>query len=431
MTRKNNTHPFYTLILCLGILTGIVLPACSPQPEANTVSFMVFGDPAELAAYQQLVSAFEAAHPEIQIDLRHVPDQGDYRRKLAVDFSAGAPPDVMLLNYRRFARFAAESGLTPLDDYVAASDLIHPADFYPQAFNAFDYQNQLWCIAQNISSLVVYYNVDLFDQAGLAMPQANWRWEDFVAAARALTIDKDGDGVMDQYGAGIKPNIFRLAPFIWQNGGTLVDNPQNPTRLTLDTPEAQSAFAWFINLQLVEGVVPDAAAEAAQDSESRFMNGTLAMFFNSRRGVPTYRTIEDFNWDVAPLPYSQQPASILHSDGYCMAASAANKDAAWTFIAFANSEAGQEIIAATGRTVPSLVSVANSPFFLNPEQKPVHSQVFLDVIPTLQGVPVMPGWVPIEEYTAREIERAFYGQASLETVLDTIQSMSAPYFQEP
>ncbi len=422
-------HPWRSILWL--ILAGLLLlQGCAPAPEEGRVSFMVFGEPAELAAYQSLVAAFHTAHPEIQIALRHVPDQGDYRRKLAVDFSAGAPPDVMLLNYRRFAQVAEGGGLMPLDAYVAESDLIRPEDFYPQAFNAFMYEGQLWCIAQNISSLILYYNKDLFDQAGLAYPTADWRWDDFLSAARILTRDLDEDGQTDQYGAGIAPSLFRLAPFIWQNGGTLVDDPVNPTRLTLDAPQSLAALTWFVGLQVQEGVVPDAAAETAQDSESRFLNGTLAMFFNSRRGVPTYRTITAFSWDVAPLPHSAQPASILHADGYCMAARAADPASAWVFIEFANSAAGQEIITSTGRTVPSLVSVANSPHFLDPGKAPASSQVFLDVIPTLGMVPVLPGWVPVEERTAREIARAFYGHADIPEILWAIETLTRPYFTE-
>ena len=156
--------------------------------------------------------------------------------------------------------------------------------------------------SQNISSLVVYYNADLFTAAGVAPPAAGWTWADFLAAAQALTRDTDGDGTIDQYGAGIEPSLFRVAPFIWQLGGDIVDDPLRPTRLTLDSAPSQAALNWFVSLQTEHGVVPDALAEAAEESEVRFLNGNLAMFFNSRRGVPTYRTIEGFAWDVAPLP---------------------------------------------------------------------------------------------------------------------------------
>ena len=75
----------------------------------------------------------------------------------------------------------------------------------------------------------------------------------------------------------------------------MVDDPASPERLALDAPGALAAFQWFVDLQVKEQVVPDAAAEAAESSESRFLNGRLAMYFNSRRGVPTYRTIKTFN----------------------------------------------------------------------------------------------------------------------------------------
>jgi multiple sugar transport system substrate-binding protein len=413
---------------CLFCLLLLCCVGCGPSEERGSITFMVFGDPAELAAYQRLVEAFEAQHPEIDVELGHVPGQQDYRQRLAADFSTGEPPDVMLLNYRRFAQFAASGGLAPLGPYLAQSDLLHEPDFYAPTLESFTFDGQLWCIPQNISSLVVYYNRDLFDAAGLAYPTGDWTRDDFVALARALTRDLDGDGQIDQYGAGLSPNLFRLAPFVWQDGGELVDDPANPTRLTLDSPATLAAFQWFVDLQVKEGVVPDAVAEVAESSESRFLNGRTAMYFNSRRGVPTYRTITTFQWDVAPLPNGPRPSGILHSDGYCLAAKTQDKAAAWTFIEFANSAEGQRLVAATGRTVPSLIEVAESPAFLDPDQPPANSRVFLDTIPQLGRVPLLSTWPAVEETASREIERAFYGQASVEEAAAAAVSLTQPYF---
>ncbi len=395
----------------------------------NAVSFMVFGDPEELAAYQSLVAGFTAVHPDIPIELRHTPSLGEYRQRLAVGFSAGTPPDVMLLNYRRIGAFAGQGAFEPLGPYLAQSDRLHEEDFFPEAIAAFYLDGQLWCIPQNISSLVVYYNQDLFAAAGLEPPHVDWTWDDFLAAARALTLDLNGDGRIDQYGAGIEPSLYRLAPFIWQNGGELVDDPARPTRLTLDSPAALEAFTWFANLQVVEGVVPSAVAESAESSESRFLNGRLAMYFNSRRGVPTYRTISGFTWDIAPLPQHREAAGILHSDAYCMAAVSTNKEAAWTFIEYANSVEGQQRMLATGRTVPSLQAVAQSPRFLEPEQPPLRSHIFLDTLPVMRQVPTIHQWVTIEEAANREIERAFYGQVSVREAAETAVQRTTVYFQ--
>jgi multiple sugar transport system substrate-binding protein len=417
-----------SLVLLVVALLLPMVAACAAPPPLTTVSFMVSGSQEEFQAYQSLVKSFQTDNPDYRIDLRYVPDDGDYRRRLAADFSASTPADVFLLNYRRIAPFAAEGAMTPIGPYLAQSSVIQEADFFQPAIDAFRFQGELWCLAQNVSSLVMYYNKTLFDAAGLDAPSASWTWDDFVAAAQALTVDTDGDGVTDQYGASIDPNFYRLAPFIWQNGGELVDDMENPTRLAIDSPEAQEAFQWFVDLQVKEKVVPDAAAEAARDGESRFLDGTVGMYFNSRRSTPTMRTIEAFDWDVAPLPAGQQPASVLHVDGYCLAAQTKNKEAAWKFIEYANSPIGQEIVARTGRTVPSLQSVAQSEAFLDPDTKPASSQVWLDVVPVLRPVPVYAMWPPIEDAVNKEIERAFYGQATVEEATSAALSITAPMF---
>ncbi len=413
------------ILVALTSATGVLA-----QSGSGRISFMVSGDPAELAAYQELVTAFEQGHPDVDVELIHIPSDSDYRQRLGVDFAAGDPSDIVLINYRRYAPFAAMGVLEPLSPYLRASDVIAEEDFFPEAIAPFRWRGQLECIPQNISSLVVYYNKDLFDQADLEYPSDDWTWAEFLSTAQALTEDVDGDGTTDQYGLGTDASIFRLAPFVWQNGGELVVEEANgtPIKLALDSRPAREAVAWFVALQTEHGVVPDAVNEAAQDSESRFLSGSTAMFLNSRRGVPTYRTIEAFDWDVAALPHNRQEAGILHTDAYCMAAVTEDKEAAWAFIEFANSPEGQTIVARSGRTVPSLIEVAASDAFLDPEARPANSAVWLETVDTLRGVPVIAGWVDVEELAAGELERAFFGNVDVDEAIDTMVTRTQPFF---
>lgn len=408
--------PIYHFLFLFMFLFTACAPVTAPaatQPNAD-VTFMVSGDPIEFAAYQMLVDAFHAAHPEIRVGLTHVPSDSEYRQKLAVLFAAGNPPDVMLLNYRRYPQFAASGGLKPLTEFFDASDVFELGDFFPAATEAFIWQDELWCVPQNLSSLVVYYNQTLFDRAGLDYPADNWTWDEFLNTARALTLDNNGNGVPEQYGAGIDPSLYRLAPFVWQNGGEIVDNPLAPSYLTLSSEPALTALRWFIELQTHWQVVPNQLAEQSESSESRFLNARTAMFFSSRRFTPILRASVHFKWDVAPLPQGKVVANVLHSDGYCMAANAKNPKAAWAFIEFANSPEGQTLMLATGRTVPSLLRVAQSEAFLQPQVAPLNSRVFVESAQTLRRVPLHPQWVAIEEAASKEIERAFYGIISPE-----------------
>lgn len=405
----------------------ILLVGCTPGKE--TVTFMVFGDPSERQAYLDLVAAFQEAHPEIEVEMTHIPSPREYRTRLATEFAAGDPPNVTLMNYRRYGAFIANGLLEPVEPYLSASELIQPEDFYPITIKAFTWDGVITCIPQNISSLVVYYNQNLFDAAGIPTPSDDWTWDDFVKTAVTLTQDFDGDGRIDQYGLGVTPSLYRLAPFVWQNNAPIVDSQTSPTRLTLTRPPSQEAVQWFVNLRQLHGVVPNRIEEAALDSESRFVAGTTAMYLNSRRGTPTYREIASFIWNAAPLPQNKSAAGVLHSDAYCLSSTTNNKDAAWTFIEFANSPTGQSIIAGSGRTVPSLTAVAESDAFLNPNQLPAHSRVWLDTIPTLQLVPLISSWEEIEGTASDELERAFYGDISVNEAVLLIDGRTEEYFR--
>ncbi len=403
--------------LWLGVLSAILLTisACSQSaPSKQTITFMVFGDPAERQAYLDLVDAFHQTHPNIHVEVTHIPSPRDYRTRLATEFAAGNPPDISLWNYRRYASFVANDLLEPLDPFLRDSNLIQPEDFYPITIEAFTWDGKIMCIPQNISSLVVYYNKDMFDAAGIPYPADDWDWNDFVGTAIALTKDFDNDGSIDQYGLGVDISLYRLAPFVWQNAAPIVNDDKNPTRLTLTRPPSLEALQWFVDLRQVHGVIPSRVEETAMDSETRFVAGITAMYLNSRRGTPAYREIEDFAWDVAPLPQNKAVAGILHSDAYCLSRLTENKEAAWIFIEYANSFVGQTIIAGSGRTVPSLIGVAESAAFLDPAQSPQRSRVWLDGIPALRMVPVLSTWQEIEKIASEEIERAVYGDITAE-----------------
>ncbi len=410
------------------VLCASAALAFASLAEAGEVSFMVFGDPAEKAAYQELATSFMAKRPDIEVKITHIPGQSDYRKRLATDFAAGAPADVTLINYRRYAGFAAKNVLEPLGPYFEKSTVIKATDFYEEAILPYMWKGTLTCLPQNLSSLVVYYNKNLFDEAKLAYPSDDWTWDDFVSTAKALTKDIDGDGATDQFGIGTEASVFRLAPTVWQNGGDIVDDPAKPTRLTLDTPAAKEALQWFVDLQVKHKVMPDRVNEASEDSDSRFQNGRLAMFLNSRRGVPAYREITGFGWDVAPLPQGKQKAGILHADAFCMSASTKDKPSTWAFIEYAMSADGQTILAKSGRTVPSMKSVANSKAFLDPSVAPSRSNVFLDGIGDIRAVPVMETWVDIESVIGKELERGVFGEATVDEVIEAATKRTLDYF---
>ncbi len=411
------------LLTRLALLVLLVLSACAEGAGAGgtegdpaaPITVQVGADPEEAAVYRGLVSAYrEAGGGEVEL----VPvSRGDHLTRLSTAFASGDAPDVFLINYRQYAPFVRRGAVRPIGPLLADAG-IDTADYYAEPLRAFTYDGELQCMPQNISSLVVYWNRALFAKAGVPAPKAGWSWDEFAATATALT----SDGVK---GVGVDPSIVRMAPFVWSTGGSIVDDDAAPTRTTLHEPPARGALQKVVDL-IGSGVTPDKDQLAAQGLEEQFMTGKVAMFLSSRVEVPALREQRGLDFDVVGLPVMGEPASVLHSDAYCVSSGSPNAAAAAKFVAYAVGKQGQTLTALGGRTVPSLRSVATSPAFLDPARAPASSQVFLDAIPHLRHTPVTPSWPEVEDVIGVQLERAFLDGVPLDEVLAEIREQADP-----
>ncbi|MGH2701269.1 MAG: ABC transporter substrate-binding protein [Actinomycetota bacterium] len=409
----------------LTLLGAVLLAACSSSSgsESDVIQLQVSGEAEEITVYESLVNAFEKQHPDIDVQLVPVADKDDHLAKLTTSFSTGNPPDVYLINFREYSQYVARGAVDAVGPYLdeVGVDL---GDYYDPPLEAFTYDGELQCMPQNISSLVVYYNTKLLRSAGLERPPADWDWNEFRRYALELTGG-------DVRGLGIEPNVIRLAPFVWSNGGELNDDPDQPTRFTLEEPASREALEFIVSLVRDDGVVPTENEIAAQDLETRFVAGKLGMLLSSRREVPAFREVAGLKFDVAPLPTSEQRAGILHSDAYCMAAGAPAPDEAFEFVRFATGKQGQTITALGGRTVPSMIEVAESGAFLDPTRAPRHSQVFLDGVDFIRRTPVIPTWPEIEDEAEEILTRMFYeADYSIEDGLSELDEATGTLFEE-
>ena len=344
-----------------------------------------------------------------EVQLLEIPDREAHLAKLLTSFAGGDPPDVFLINYRNFGGYARRGVVEPPD--VDAKQL------YPQPVDAFTVNGRLQCVPQNVSSLVVYINLDAFAKAGLERPAPDWTFTQFVAAAERLKA-AGFDAV------GVEPGIVRASAFVWAAGGEVVDRTEDPTRFTLDTPEARRGLERLVALRS-RGLSPSAKEAESRSLDERFIDGSLAMFMSSRREVPNFRTIERFRWDVAAFPRAEQDFTVLHSDAYCVAKKG-NSAAAAAFVEYAAGPKGQELLARSGRTVPSRPAIARSPAFLDRSQPPASSQVFLDAIPRIKRLPTDAQWTEAEDAADLALERMYYGDLTIDEALERIDRETGP-----
>jgi len=391
-------------------------PKSLPLPAlavGGDLSFQIYGETQEATPLRDMVQTYVGLRPQVRFNLNHVPNLSEYITKLRASFTAGSPPDIFVLPYRYFAQFSAKGALEPLGPWLDKSPMIKAADFYPQAMEPFTVNGTLQCMPLTIAGANVYYNKEMFQKAGVPFPHTGWTWQEFLRAAQAMT--KPG-----QYGLGMEPELENLAPFIWQHGGELVDDPAHPTQMTLNTPATRSAIQYFINLSQAYRVVPSETDMQAEALETRWDANQIGMIIGNRSDTARFRRTKGFTWDVATLPSDVVQAGNLKSEAYCISAKSKNRAAAWDFVQWASSPDAQAQLARTGRTVPTLQSVAGSSAFLDPTQAPAHPQIYLDAIPTLRHVPNTAAWPEIESAFNAELERAFFTSVPLDTALNAI-----------
>ena len=413
----------------LALVAALATTACGGGESAagadKRVSFQFFGDAEEAKVYGEVAAAYERK-TGVKVDLVAVPDRDSHLAKLTTSFAARRPPDVFLLNYRNFGPYDSRGVLDPVGPRLAKSRTMQPADYYRAPLEAFTTGGELKCLPQNASSLVVYYNRELFDKAGLDAPAPDWTYDDFLAAATRLRDTLRGEDPDATHAVGLDPGIIRLAPFVWSAGGRLVDDDVKPTRYAFESDQAREGLDRFLAVHR-EQLTPSEAAVEAQGLDERFVDGRLGMFFSSRREVPAFRTIKGFDWDVAPFPRAEKSVSVLHSDAFCLAKGSGAEEA-WRFAEYAGGPEGQRALAQGGRIVPSLRSVAESSAFLDPSAKPRSSQVFLDAIPGLRRLPNTREWPRIEDAASLAFKRAYYDELSVEAAIARIEAETSGLF---
>jgi len=389
---------------CAMVALVLALSACQSQssdtPQVLTVA--AAGGDGEIRTLRAMADAFEVANPGTTVRLDTVPDAGELVAKLTVGFAAKSIPDVFVMNYRRLGGFAAKGLIEPVPPGAVAG-------LHPKPLQAFTFGGTLLCLPSNAASMVVYLNPTLFARAGVALPGSRWTWSDLLTTATSLR----SKGIP---AIGFHPSLIRLAPFVWSNGGELVDSIEAPTSVDLTSPQAREAIHFLLDLQK-QGL--DATARAAQDPEDAFAAGKIAIYFDSRRAVPGFRKTDGLAFDVRPVPSNNKPVSVLHSDGYCVTTAAKNRSLAQAFASFAVTGPGAGVLARAGRTVPVKSSVAMGPDFLSGDPK--SSKVFLEQLADVRALPHAPKWNEAESAADELLEQLFALRITVDQAIADIE----------
>lgn len=390
-------------------LTAIAAILATPVAAETTVSFGYWGDPAELPPFERLVAEYEAANPDVTIDVQHAPWSG-YWTRLDAQLAAGAGPDVLFIT--NVPSYAQRGALVELGPLIEVSGF--PLDQYNQeALKPHSFDGGLYSLPRDNATIVLYYNVDAFDEAGLAYPDETWQWDDFRAAAEELAISEGGR--TSRYGAVIESNDWPV--WVAQNGGAIFDDPINPSTFTLDEPQAIAAVQFLGDMINKDRSMPSfLEANQSGGTTQMFLGGQAAMAITNAARLGTYAGA-DFEWAIAPLPAGPdgQRSNIIGGAGFGINSNTDDVEAAWDFLSFVAGAEGQSVFASAEAPAvpamngnPDVQSAFNAPF----------GDVFLSETDNGQLIAQFPKWIDLQNlYIQPALDLVWNGEADAETAI--------------
>ena len=355
-----------TLLILAGWLTACAKPAEPPTPvevppDTTMLQWSVWGGASTERVFEQLVSTFEAQHPDVRVQLVSVADYLNYITKLETLIASNAAPDVIMIAPGVGTDLALMGALADLNPYVEADPDVSTDDFIPIVLQSLSYEGMIYALPKDFGVDVLYYNKNAFDAAGLDYPDDTWTWDTLLSAAQALTV-RDDSGRVVQW--GWTDSALNMWPWVWQNGGDVFDDPYKPTRVMLCDPPVLEAVEFYYSLSLEHQVAPDVAELQQTPFRELFMAGRVAMIYDIFGSQLPFSEITAFEWDVAPLAQGAQRATPLATAGYAMSATTPHADLAWELIKFLAGSEAVKVVAQAGGGMPARVDLLDAPDIL-------------------------------------------------------------------
>lgn len=378
-----------------------LLAACSNggssgQTTGGKLQVTVWLGAEELTAMQQFVKKFEAAHPSTKVELINIVNGGPYgSTKLQQMIAGGAAPDVMMLNSGQFESFAARKALLPLDDLVA-KDKVDLAAYWPQAVAGSKLDDKLYGMPKDISNVIVYLNKTLFTKANVALPAADWGWEEYRATAKELTAKLNTGSKVTKWGTILVNADWNWSPFVWTNGGEVYEGKD----CKLTDPKAEEALDYYFGLRVKDNAAPTPGALASfgtQNAENAaFLGGAIGFGIFGPWLRPGLIATKGMDWTVRPVPrgpQGQAPVIPVFTDMWGISATTKHRDDAWSLVKWMSSKEGLQawLDIYGGRSITPMKSLALSEQWLGYGGAPhrADNQLILDQLTSTNRKPAV------------------------------------------
>jgi len=414
------------------LLVGCICVACAPvsappwQPSAATpepVEIMVLSPGGE-SGDDPRIQDFMDQHRDVTV--LSYPARGWRWGEDLVQRIRGAAeekgddrgtPDVIYTRADFLASLGEEGLLLDLSPFMHEAGDLTAAAFYPELIEPLRIGDQVFVLPVAVDPVMLYYNADMFAQKGLSPPDAEWTWDNLLEAAVRLAEPNATPPIHGLL-------LVEALPFIYQNGGSLVDDPVAPTRFTLNSPDTVEAIEWIVDLEDFYQVSPPLGEVMRYPARgfTMVLEGRVGMWVSSMsfRNYVSPETVWRFQWGVAPLPQGRYRATVGSVEGVAILKNASHPRECWEFVRYLVTHLPPGVGPLS--QLPALRSQAESQEFLNrmPEKGVgSYEQSLAFLMPTLE-LPAGVEW-QLYQLLQRNLNPVFSGEMNVQDALEKAQ----------
>lgn len=347
------------VVCIMALSTTAILAGCGGSGSGGSdsgktqIRFATWDVAEDVDKQQELVDKFNEEHDDIEVTLEAY--GSDFDTKISAGMGSGDTPDVMYMwNYPAYY-----DGLEPLDDYIAEEGDEYKSNFYDTLWDYNMMDGSTYGIPVGFTTHCLFYNKDIFDEAGVEYPTADWTWDDLQAAAKTISEKTDAKGFSFQ----MKPDPYDFEMYLWSNGTSYCDENGEMDGY-INSEESQEVFQMFQDMEKDEY-----ATSTEGDGTDEFRAGSTAMYVYGSWAINTLNE-DGVNYGVTTIPAfadaGQDSVSILSSSGLSMSKDSEHKDAAWEFIKYWTNEECNK--ARIGTELPVLNTVVESEGIMEQEE---------------------------------------------------------------
>jgi sorbitol/mannitol transport system substrate-binding protein len=329
--------------LALALATGCAGAGTIGVSEDQLVIAIVSNPQMEDAI--DLSEQFEAENPDIDLKFVSLPEN-EARAKITASVATGGGEfdAVMISNYET-PQWADNGWLVNLQPYIDQTEGYDDEDIIPSIREALSYDGDMYSVPFYGESSFLVYRKDLFDQAGLTMPDRP-TWQEVRDLAAELHDPENGmTGICLRGLPGWGENLAPMDTVVNTFGGHWFDEEWNAG---LDEPEFREATKFYVDLVRDYGI-SGAATAGYGECITRYSQGQAAMWYDATAMVSTVESPTD-SQVVGKNGYAQAPVVDTEASGWlyswslAIPESAGNPDAAWRFLSWVTSKDYIELV---------------------------------------------------------------------------------------